>query len=590
MRPTVLILLLLLTITLFPVPVEAQASNNIYFERVKLTYSINSDWSTDVQMEFTLVNNSKSREITSISRSISSSNLQDVNVYDEDGKPLRHAEDKSDNQTTINVFFDGRAGPGGRITYFISFTAPDLLTERGPKHEAWLGGLKLGPNDLRCDKYVVEVRSPPGSRLFLCRPPSARSDNGNIRYETQLIPPQDFDGVYGVWYPGVTYYKITLTEELVNPGPKATRDIQLDIELFSHVDWQFAGLTGSSVPLETIYVDGENNWHGVFQVERLDPGQRENIRIDLVFLNRTYESGADGGNTGLLSDVPENLELYLHGDKYWEVGDQLIQQRAWDVVGSTNNAYLVAEEIIGFVGSYVNYEVTTERKGAVETLISREGDCDCFSDLTIALSRAIGLPSRLDMGWTYDGDELGGHAWVEFYLPNHGWVPADPLWAQNSGDYLGRLDPAHILRGIRGVRSEDSHVQFTYKGTKPSIHEYVSVNVLSELEASSEFISAAGIAVDVARELFEESRENLAQELALAEDDLKQALESSSPSQRLALSQESLKHANVVIRGLGGPPEEGPYPDLPGFLLLTIVIVLAVIAVTAGVWRHGREK
>ena len=589
MRSAVLVLLFLLAIASLPAPAEARAPDNIYFERAELTYSINSDWSTDVQMEFTLVNNSKFQKITSISRSIPSSNLQNINVYDEDGKPLRHTEDKSNDQTTIEVFFDGRAGPGDRLTYFITFTAPDLLTEHGPKHEAWLGGLKLGPNDLRYDDYVVEVRSPPGARLFLHKPPSARLDNGNIRYETQLIPPQNFSGVYGVWYPEVTYYGLTLSEEFINPGPGATKDIQLDVELFSHADWQFAAVTGSSVPLETMYVDEENNWHGVFQVERLDPGQGENIRINLVFLNSTFESGANENNTGLLSDVPGSLEPYLCGDKYWEVDDELIQQRAWEVVGGTNNAYLAAEEIVGFVDSYVKYKTTTERKGAVETLISKEGDCDCFSDLTIALSRAVGLPARLDMGWTYNGSELGGHAWVEFYLPNHGWVPADPLWAQNSGDYMGRLDSAHVLRSVRGLRSEDSHAQFAYRGTKPSIHEYKSVIMLSEFGASSEFISAAGIAVKIARELLGESGENLAQELALAENYLQQARESSSPSHRLALSQESLKHANVVIRALGKPPEgSSPFNQLE-FLLLGIVVALAVVG-AAGVWWHTRRK
>ncbi|MEA1904401.1 MAG: transglutaminase-like domain-containing protein, partial [Candidatus Hadarchaeota archaeon] len=452
MRSMVLVLLLLLMFVAFSVPVKARAPD-IYYERAKLDYSINPDWSIDVQMEFTLGNDSKFREIASVSRSIPSSSLQNVDVYDDGGNPLRHTEDELDGKTTIKVYFDGGVGPGDRLTYLITFTAPDLLTERGSKHEAWLGGLKLGPDDSRYDEYVVEVWAPPGVRLFLCQPPSARLDGENIKYETQLVPPQDFGGVYGVWYPEATYYGLTLVEEFTNSGPGAARDIQLDIELFNHTVWQFAAVASSSVPLETMYVDGENNWHGVFEVEKLEPGQSENVQIDLVLLNSTFESGANENNTGFLSDVPGELEPYLHEDEYWEVDNQLIQQRAQEVVGDENNAYLVAKEIVGFVDNYLNYKVTAGRKGAVETLTSGEGDCDCFSDLTIALSRAAGLPARLDMGWTYDGDELGGHAWVEFYLPNHGWVPADPLWARNSGDYIGRFDPVHVLRGVRGLRS-----------------------------------------------------------------------------------------------------------------------------------------
>jgi hypothetical protein len=584
-----LVLLLLLVFVSFSAPVKAQTPD-IYYERAELIYSINPDWSIDVQMEFTLVNDSKLQKITSVSRGIPSSSLQNVNVYDNGGNPLSHTEDELDDQTTIKVYFDDGVGPGDRLTYFITFTAPDLLTERGPKHEAWLGGLKLGPDDSRYDEYVVEVQAPPGVRLFLCQPPSARLDNGDIRYDTQLIPPQDFGGVYGVWYPETTYYGLTLVEELTNPGPGTARDIQLDIELFNHTVWQFAAVTGSSVLLGTMYVDEDNNWHGVFEVEKLEPGQSENVQIDLVLLNSTFESGANENNTGLLSDVPGELEPYLHEDEYWEVDNQLIQQRAQEVVGDEYNAYLVAKEIVGFVDDHLNYKVTAERKGAVETLTSGEGDCDCFSDLTIALSRAVGLPARLDMGSTYDGDELGGHAWVEFYLPNHGWVPADPLWVQNSGDYIGRLDPVHVLRGVRGLRSGGGHVQFTYRGAKPSANEHMSATMLSESEAAGEFVSAAENAVNIARELLEGNGGNLAQELALAENYLQQARGSGVASQKLTFSQEALRHANAVIRALGEPPEESLQFDLLGPLLLGIAAALAIVGAVAGVWRYVRKK
>ncbi len=588
MRSIVLVLLLLLVFVSFSAPVKARTPD-IYYERAELIYSINPDWSVDVQMEFTLVNDSKF-QITSVSRSIPSSDLQNVDVYDDDGNPLRHTEDELDDKTTIKVYFDDGVGPGNGLTYFITFTAPDLLTEQGPKHEAWLGGLKLGPDDSRYDEYVVEVRALPGVRLFLCQPPSARLDNGDIRYETQLVPPQDFGGVYGVWYPETTYYGLTLIEELTNPGPGVARDIQLDIGLFNHTVWQFAAVTNSSVPLEAMYVDEDNNWHGVFEVEKLEPGQSENVQIDLVLLTSTFESGANENNTGLLSDMPRELEPYLHEDEYWEVDNQLIQHRAQEVVGDEYNAYLVAKEIVGFVDNHLNYKVTAERKGAVETLTSGEGDCDCFSDLTIALSRAVGLPARLDMGSTYDGDELRGHAWVEFYLPNHGWVPADPLWARNSGDYIGRLDPVHVLRGVRGLRSGGGHVQFTYRGAKPSAHEYKSATMFLESEASGEFVSAAEIAVDIARELFEGDGEYLAQELALAENYLQQAWGSSAVGQRLAFSQEALRHANAVIRALGEPPEGSPQFDLLEPLLLGIVAALAIVGAAAGVWRCTRKR
>ncbi|MEA1904400.1 MAG: hypothetical protein U9M97_00750, partial [Candidatus Hadarchaeota archaeon] len=117
-----------------------------------------------------------------------------------------------------------------------------------------------------------------------------------------------------------------------------------------------------------------------------------------------------------------------------------------------------------------------------------------------------------------------------------------------------------------------------------------SAIMLSESEASSEFISAAEVAADIACELLEGDGKYLAQELALAENYLQQARGSSTPGQRLVFSQEALRHANVVIRALGEPPEESPQLDLLEPLLLGIMAALAIAGTAAGVWWYARKR
>jgi transglutaminase-like putative cysteine protease len=60
----------------------------------------------------------------------------------------------------------------------------------------------------------------------------------------------------------------------------------------------------------------------------------------------------------------------------------------------------------------------------------RYGNCTDFHSLFIALARTEGIPARFEMGFPVPQErsegEIGGyHCWVQFYLPERGWVPID---------------------------------------------------------------------------------------------------------------------------------------------------------------------
>ena len=90
-----------------------------------------------------------------------------------------------------------------------------------------------------------------------------------------------------------------------------------------------------------------------------------------------------------------------------------------------------------------------------------------YTDLFIALARAVGIPAREVNGFAYTADEShrplslrlqGGdvlHAWPEVYLPDSGWVMIDPTWSSTSGeDYFSVFDLSHIGFVRRGSSSE----------------------------------------------------------------------------------------------------------------------------------------
>jgi transglutaminase-like putative cysteine protease len=68
-----------------------------------------------------------------------------------------------------------------------------------------------------------------------------------------------------------------------------------------------------------------------------------------------------------------------------------------------------------------------------EALATREGVCQDFAHIMIALVRGLGIPCRYVSGYLHhreqDSDRStpdATHAWVEAFLPHLGWVGFDP--------------------------------------------------------------------------------------------------------------------------------------------------------------------
>jgi transglutaminase-like putative cysteine protease len=120
-----------------------------------------------------------------------------------------------------------------------------------------------------------------------------------------------------------------------------------------------------------------------------------------------------------------------------------------------------------------------------EALETREGVCQDFAHIMIALVRQLGIPCRYVSGYLYHGSEdhdrstsSATHAWVEAFLPALGWVGFDPTNALVARDRhirtaLGR-DYADVppTRGLfRGRTDSELYVavQVTTSQTAPDL-------------------------------------------------------------------------------------------------------------------------
>jgi len=176
-----------------------------------------------------------------------------------------------------------------------------------------------------------------------------------------------------------------------------------------------------------------------------------------------------------------------------------VKELARQVLGDEENPYLQAKEILKFVWWNVRYKVHRLQRGVgTELLLSNpvrdektgeeryEGACGQKAALFVALCRSVGIPARCVCGltghrpWVREEDlklykqidlqvSPGGlagtqhylagrvHTWAEFYIPNYGWIPADPTY-----DAIGRMSNRVVImskgRDVRiGLNAPQRH-------------------------------------------------------------------------------------------------------------------------------------
>jgi transglutaminase-like putative cysteine protease/predicted glutamine amidotransferase len=76
---------------------------------------------------------------------------------------------------------------------------------------------------------------------------------------------------------------------------------------------------------------------------------------------------------------------------------------------------------------------TTLGTTAFDVYANRRGVCQDFTNLFICMARLLSIPARYTCGYLYSGPKAdntaqsaASHAWVELYLPEHGWQGFDP--------------------------------------------------------------------------------------------------------------------------------------------------------------------
>ncbi len=129
---------------------------------------------------------------------------------------------------------------------------------------------------------------------------------------------------------------------------------------------------------------------------------------------------------------------FLSASHYTAFNAEISAFAAAQIVSS--DAQTNALALMEAVYKLVKYEkgATDVSTTAGEVLNLKHGVCQDFSHLMLAACRSQNISCRYVSGYLYNnGHTAASHAWVDVFIPNHGWISLDPTHnCPQTGQYV----------------------------------------------------------------------------------------------------------------------------------------------------------
>jgi transglutaminase-like putative cysteine protease len=178
-------------------------------------------------------------------------------------------------------------------------------------------------------------------------------------------------------------------------------------------------------------------------------------------------------NSSLTSNYDKSSQLfrkYTQPEEFIQSNCPEIMLKAQEIAGSASNAHEKSSRIYDFVIKHMRYSSQDYERGALWALKNGTGDCSEYSYLFVALSRAAGIPARVQTGFafSYVGQTVeNGHMWAEYYLEGYGWIPVDATWKQ-----FDSLDYRHFS-SLQGIPDELPYVNIFFDYSSGPDEQYL---------------------------------------------------------------------------------------------------------------------
>ena len=196
--------------------------------------------------------------------------------------------------------------------------------------------------------------------------------------------------------------------------------------------------------------DKFNNTYDLFNAtldtsETITLSQKYNIKLNEVAFGNIQDS-----DIGVYDTSDDMFDLYCNNSEtYYERNDTDLIAASNQIVNPSDNPLEKARKICENVSNYLVYDGTLpgQEQGAAWAFDNKRGDCSEYSSLMITLLRIQGIPARKVTGYlltnknnynpavgevfnfhtsSTGSTNMLGHAWVEYYIPEIGWIACEP--------------------------------------------------------------------------------------------------------------------------------------------------------------------
>jgi len=453
-RTFVVLVVLLLSIFLSGSTNPVLADSNFYTS-LHTSYTANTQGITTVSHLIKLTNKTPTLYARQYALKISSPSISKVTVMN-NGQVIPAEVVTSNNLTSIGITFpDEIVGEGKSRTIEITYQNPDSSLISGKVLEVLVPKLASAEE---YDEYYVTLYTPKAYGQPTRTTPSSSSTGENETSYITAFQPQGGESVNAL-FGSSQVFKMNLRYHLQNTGPNP-------------------GLAQVALPPDTLYqkllyetldptpqkmeVDADGNWIATYEIPAQSTTTVNTVARALVTLSPNQNR----------PQSPPSSSLTKSQD-FWESKDPLIQDLA-----AQNQT---PREMYTFVVDQLSYDYSrlagdANRLGAKAALDQpAQANCQEFTDVFIALSRANNIPARRLTGYAHTENSVLRplslvedilHAWPEYYDKSKGtWIQIDPTWGNTTGgsNYFDQFDLNHVVFAINGSSSGTPYPAGSYK-------------------------------------------------------------------------------------------------------------------------------
>ncbi len=252
----------------------------------------------------------------------------------------------------------------------------------------------------------------------------------------------------------VTSYELTYEVVVRDLGPSDAFAIPLRVALLkSWEPHQFVRSISVNPQPDQRLEDNLGNSFATYQIERLQPGERFTVRVDASLTVNSIDYTVDPRSVGQSDKNDPNYSNFIVPTKFIQSDDPAVRSTAQQILVESSFLMDIVFKSYNWVIDNIDFKRLPGELGAAYAIRNREGDSAEFSNLLAALLRANQIPAQRISGWggtfvqggNYTANNVG-HGWVEFYLPNYGWIPMDPTFGKaHRFDNFVKSDDKHII-------------------------------------------------------------------------------------------------------------------------------------------------